>query len=188
MTTLGQSPGQSVPWGVGVGMLLFSALPWGVLTFLSAESLDSLNVSSMMSPGSLTPQTGLDKGQAHEKGNLSPAGCEPGDGPREGGELGGGGEGWGACGCPSGVEGTPRVEWLPCPEMVLGALLTLAGDVCISVSSACHLTSEQSRLDGGGRSQGISDGRQGWGSRTRRIGHGQPGRRQGSGTVVEVSA
>ena len=134
------------------------------------------------------PQTGLDKGQAHEKGNLSPAGCEPGDGPREGGELGGGGEGWGACGCPSGVEGTPRVEWLPCPEMVLGALLTLAGDVCISVSSACHLTSEQSRLDGGGRSQGISDGRQGWGSRTQRIGHGQPGRRQGSGTVVEVSA
>ena len=44
------------------------------------------------------------------------------------------------------------MEWLLCPEAVLGALLTLAGDVCISVSSACHLTSEQSRLDGGGRS------------------------------------
>ena len=62
------------------------------------------------------------------------------------------------------------MEWLPCPEVVLGALLTLAGDVCISVSSACHLTSEQSSLDGGGRSQGVSDGQQGWGSRTWRMG------------------
>ena len=67
-----------MPWGVAAGMLHFSALP-----FLSDE------------PWFTNPQAGLDKGQAREKGNLSPAGCEPGDGPQEGSELGGGGGGGG---------------------------------------------------------------------------------------------
>ena len=57
-----------MPWGVGVGMLLFSALPWGVLTFLSAESLDSPNVSSVMSPGSLIPRLAWTRGRHVRRG------------------------------------------------------------------------------------------------------------------------
>lgn len=49
---------------------------------------------------------------------------------------------------------TACTEYLPCPSTTLSALLTMEGSVCLSLSSTCHLSSEQSGLDGGGRLSG----------------------------------
>lgn len=130
-------PGRAVPL----------ALPWVVLPFLGAESLDSPKCVLSDGPWFANPQAGLDEGEAREKGGPSQQGAnleqDPGkEGSMEEEEVL---HRVPACGHPSLGRG-PCVECLPCLGTELGALLTLVGGVSVSVSSPCRLSSEHSSL------------------------------------------